>query len=192
MVLSGLAVTRNTMDPDISSPISDQQQILPQQQSGLSGIQAGMRDKRLLILGGGFMTVLFLGIFMMSGIAQKEAPEVLVTEVPIVAEEIPTPTQTPEYKEAVQEATQATADYDTALAEIRVEFPWIRKFPISGEGKYFVYFDEEKKVFIGKLYPQSGDTVDALKSKAKQHMEQREIPTDAYPFEWRVTSPAAQ
>lgn len=175
------------MDPNTSSQLNDQN-LTPQQQSGLSGIQAAMRNKRFLFLGGGFLAVLFLGIFLMPGGAQQDAPEVLVTEVPTVAEEAPTPTQTPEYKQAVQEAQQASTAYNTASAEVRVEFPWIRKFPVSGEGKYFVYFDKEKKVFIGKLYPQPGDTVEALKTKAMQHMVQREIPTDAYPFEWRVTT----
>lgn len=153
----------------------------------MSNLPDFFRSKQFLILSGGLLLVILLAVVFSPRASQAPPPDTKLSGTSLT-DEVPTPTMTVEYIQAVTEAKQSAAVYDAGVAEVRAEFPWIRKFPISGEGKYFVYFDTEKKVFVGKLYPKSGDDVEALKTKAKQHMEQREIPPDAYPFEWRVTT----
>lgn len=190
MVLLDLAVIHN-MDPEPSLPITNQYDNPTQEHNGLAGIQSVLRSKWMLMLGGGLLLTVLLVVVFSPRNSQQTAPDTKLSGTSLTSDvptDVPTPTMTVEYKQAVQEAQQSATEYDAGRAQVREEFPWIRKFPISGEGKYFVYFDKEKKVFVGKLYPRTGDNTEQLKSKAIQHMQQREIPTDSYPFEWLVTA----
>ena len=53
--------------------------------------------------------------------------------------------------------------------------------------KFFVYFDLNKQVYIGMLYPKSTDNIEKIKIDIQKKLIDREIPIDSYPFEWLVT-----
>ena len=65
-------------------------------------------------------------------------------------------------------------------------YPWINRIPIQTE-KYFVYFDLNQKIFIGYLYPTSGDSITTLKTEAQRVLKEvKGIPIESYKFTWIV------
>ncbi len=88
----------------------------------------------------------------------------------------------------VQESSQLKADEEFYNREkaINDQYPWIKKVPIRTD-KYFVYFDINKKMFIGLLYPTGEDNVDLIKAEAIRVLKEvKSIPLENYQFEWTV------
>lgn len=99
----------------------------------------------------------------------------------------PTPTISVELQKAIDEAKSSAAEYDKGLEDTLVDYPWIRKLPLGNE-RYYIYFDLDKKVFIGKLYLREGEDSEALKMDVINHMIARDVPHDMYRIEWVVLS----
>ncbi len=98
----------------------------------------------------------------------------------------PTPTHTVEMKAAINEAKEAAVEYDTQVAKIRADFPWLRRLPYAKE-RFYIYYDLEQDKFIGKLYPGPGDNVEQMKSMIISDLKTlKEIPADQYPIEWQI------
>jgi len=90
-----------------------------------------------------------------------------------------------EIQHAVEEAKQSAQVYDTQQAERRTDYPWLRKFPLAGKG-YFVYFDVQKEAYVARLYPTVNDSIPVLKETVRRALVAREIPPDAFPFDWTI------
>lgn len=104
--------------------------------------------------------------------------------------ELPTaiPTDTVRMQEAIEEAKKAAEEYDSGQSDLRKEYPWLRTLPLA-TSKYYVYFDLEKQVFVGKLYPSaSSDNVEQMKAVIQKRLElEKGIPIEKFKFEWIVT-----
>jgi len=96
------------------------------------------------------------------------------------------PSQSAEVQKAIEEQLKVDQDYASWQKEISDIYPWRKKLPLTSE-KYYVYFDLEKKIFIGRIYPNSGDDVEQIKSEVLQRLkEEKGIPTDNYTFSWNI------
>ena len=98
-------------------------------------------------------------------------------------------TFTPEQMKTIEEQVKADEAVGKREVEIRTSYPWFFQLPARGE-KHFAYFDTNKKVFVGLLYPKSGDNLDQIKAAVrKQLIDVIKIPAadiDRYGFEWTV------
>lgn len=69
---------------------------------------------------------------------------------------------------------------------------WQSKLPLQND-KYFIFYDVNKKVLTGVLYPDSyaatsiDDQVAALKAEILPQLHTLGINTDIYPVTWQVT-----
>lgn len=96
------------------------------------------------------------------------------------------PTQAALLKIAVEEAKQSAQEYDDWQAQLRADYPWLRKLPLATE-KYYVYYDLNSSLFIGRLYPNADNDVEKLKAEIKNRLRNvLEIPVENYLFDWRV------
>ncbi|GEM_PF-3286924 len=92
-----------------------------------------------------------------------------------------------------QERAQAEADLNFAknAEDITRDYPWRENLPLQTED-YFVYFDIEKKVFIGKIYL-NGEQADSaenkiglLKKQILAGLEALGIDLSSYRFIWKT------
>lgn len=96
------------------------------------------------------------------------------------------PTQSALLKIAVEEAKRSALEYDDWQAQLRADYPWLRKLPLATE-KYYVYYDLNSSLFIGRLYPNADNDVEKLKAEIKNRLRNvLEIPVENYLFDWRV------
>ena len=94
--------------------------------------------------------------------------------------------QSPEVLQAIEEQKAADQSYDSWQDGNRELYSWIRKLPLSATN-YFVYFDLNREVFIGRLYPAPGEDTERLKSDILNTLKlEKEIPVENFKFEWLV------
>ena len=188
MELQDLAVINN-MDPinQNTNPIPE-----PMPMAGQSGNSSRLPKKLLLIVGAIVVVGLLAGaaIMLYPKSKQQQPNQTAVkklgpTITPFVAQGTPAPTATVELQKAIDEAKNSAAEYDTWQVTNLTAYPWLRKFPLASE-KYYIYFDLNKKTFIGRLYPKSGDTTDQIKAQIMADFKAKSIPVDTFPFEWVV------
>ena len=100
----------------------------------------------------------------------------------------PTPTLGiyPTLSEQDQIKTQQESDQRTGELKANSEklYPWQDKLPIQTT-EYFVYFDEDQKKFIAKIYLKNR-TVEVVKNEVVAELQQQEFPLNTYPIEWIV------
>lgn len=92
-----------------------------------------------------------------------------------------------------QNKAQEGADQNFAKwnQDLQDNYPWIDKLPIQ-ETNYFVYFDTDKKQFIGKLYPQKNSNTSIenqtaqFKSEIQTKLKNLGVSIENYQFEWIV------
>lgn len=95
-------------------------------------------------------------------------------------------TFSPEQLQVIEEQSKADETVSKRETEIRTNYPWFIKLPLSGE-KYFVYFETNRKVFVGLLYPTASDNLDEIKAEIVQKLKDVfGIPVDDFTFEWTV------
>jgi hypothetical protein len=82
--------------------------------------------------------------------------------------------------------TQQESDVYTGQLKAESEklYPWQDKLPIQTT-EYFIYFDEDKKKFIAKIYLKNR-TIDVVKNEVVAELQQQEFPLNTYPIEWMV------
>lgn len=173
----------------------------------LTRLQEILKNKRLLVIGGIGMLVLIVLVAQFLGTAGKRTASQPETGVPSerdMAEEtkeliqesqslqgnkktVPaTPAQSAALQKAIDEAKQASKEYDSWKDKTWEKYPWIKKLPIVGE-KYYAYFDLDKEKFIGKLYPKTGDNTEQLKEAVKKELKEgKGIPVENFNFEWQI------
>ena len=96
------------------------------------------------------------------------------------------PTYSPEVQQAVDKQVQADQEYSAIQKNLHDDYPWLRKFPLTSE-KYFVYFDLDKKTFIGRLYPTATDNVEQIKIEITNELKNNlKVATENYQFQWTV------
>lgn len=164
-----------------------------------TNIEKLLKNKRVLVLAGGIvLIVLLIVIFLPAPPKQKEdsgssvrnvqraSPQKQTSATP-QTQFLPTPTISAELQIAIDEAKKSAQEYDDRQANLRINYPWLRKLPLAGE-KYFVYFDLNKESFIGRLYPTAGDNVVQMKADImRQLKEDKGIPMESYNFQWMVS-----
>ena len=93
---------------------------------------------------------------------------------------------TPEQWQKIEEQRQADEAVGQREVEIRTNFPWFIKLPMTGE-KYFVYFEPNSKVFTGLLYPKAGDNLVQIKAEiTKKLKDVYGVPVENYTFVWTI------
>lgn len=103
------------------------------------------------------------------------------------------PTKLPRQQDVTMKenaAIQKQKNIDKVFADkerrIKAEYPWIYNLPLQSD-KYFVYFDLQNKVFIGLLYPKTGNNVEQLKTIVMQELKlAKKIPVENFKFEWTI------
>lgn len=138
----------------------------------------------LIVVGVAVLLMLVIGIFLAVSPKTSRVPD--KTGTGDSAKKAPSPTNSPELQAAIDEAKQTAQAYDQQQEQVIADYSWIRTLPIGNE-KYFVYFDTDKKVFIGRLYPKAGDNVEQMKTLIQQELKiGKKIPVENYTFEWQV------
>ena len=94
--------------------------------------------------------------------------------------------RSPDVLQAIEEQKQADQEYDSWQQANSDSYSWIRKLPLTADN-YFIYFDLNKKVFIGRLYPKAGENIEQTKADILNTLKtQKEIPVERFRFEWLV------
>lgn len=87
---------------------------------------------------------------------------------------------------SIEDQTRAQTEADKRVADIQEEilknYPWYNQLPLHTDS-YFVYFDVDKKKFIGQLYS-SNNQFDSLKNEAISKLQSIGVNTSAFTFEW--------
>lgn len=105
----------------------------------------------------------------------------------------PTPYQGSFTEEDARIQSESDKDYADWEKNISDKYPWFDKLPLQ-ETNYFVYFDVDKKSFIGKLYPKDSqaesvdEKITVMKNEIQTRLEALGIDTALYNFEWIVKS----
>lgn len=89
---------------------------------------------------------------------------------------------------------QSIADkqYGEYWENVATNYPWYNKLPLRTQ-EHFVYFDTNRKVFVGKLYlsPSPTETVsgrvEQLKKEVLLALQRLGVSTSDYEFEWKVS-----
>ena len=98
----------------------------------------------------------------------------------------PSPTPSVELQKAIAQQMQVDEEYSNWEQNVKDNYPWRKKMPLTSE-KYYVYFDLNKKVFIGRLYPTAGDNLDQMKTDIlRQLKENKGVPIETFQFEWTI------
>ena len=150
------------------------------------------KGKRFLVIAG--VLVLLLLVLMAFSMKPKSSVEQAVQPTQFIEPTIPpegvfdetNAEKSPQVLQAIQEQMQADQEYSTWQQNNETNYPWLRKLPLTSE-KYFVYFDLDKKTFIGRLYVKSEDDVEKLKSDILQILKvDEEIPVENFQVQWQV------
>lgn len=113
-------------------------------------------------------------------------------EVTLSPTSAPATTVTP-LSEEDQIKRQAIMDENTLKKEREIfsTYPWYDKLPLRA-ADYFVYFDLEKKIFVGLLYPANtsqneivSQTV-TMKAEIRKSLTDLGIDVEKYEFEWVI------
>ncbi|MBI4226456.1 hypothetical protein HY612_05080 [Candidatus Roizmanbacteria bacterium] len=157
----------------------------------LNNLPEFFKGKRFLFIVGVLIFFLFILILLSTGSKTKPSSR----PQPPQSNQLPQDsdsfsssqkTQPVELQKAIAEQTKVDQEYAGWEQSISDNYPWRRKLPLTSEN-YYVYFDLDKKVFIGRLYPKAGDNPDQLKADIlKQLKEVKEIPVENYTFEWQI------
>ena len=97
----------------------------------------------------------------------------------------PPVTPSAELLAAINDQMKVDNEYSNWQTDTRNQFPWRKSLPVYSD-KYYVYFEMDKQIFIGLLYPQSSDNVDDLKKEIYEIFKNEDIPLDKFTFKWTV------
>lgn len=145
-----------------------------------------LKQKIIIIL---FVFLFFIGVILffstLSPTPSKQSPS-----SPI----IPTPTffqtQIPP-KNDLEKQTISDENFSSWVSSVKNSYPWYRNLPLQTE-QYFLYFDLQKKGFIGKLYPKKNNVtsidqqVANFKTIINNQLKNLGIDINLYQFEWIV------
>lgn len=155
-----------------------------------------MIDRKTLVYAtiGILIAAIALLVYMIFSVGRNRIPpSVLPTPVAKISYPIDIsgtsvpPTQPPDPTK-VYEQLQEDKGYADWERQTTANYPWLLKLPARDpDNKYFIYFDTNKKKFIGLLYPKPGDDVEQIKQRALESLAtEKDIPTHLYTFDWTV------
>lgn len=87
--------------------------------------------------------------------------------------------------------TEADRDFAQWQENLFTNYPWYENLPLQTDD-YFVYFDPEKKEFIGKLYPKSvrqisvQEQIDSYQNEVYLRLEKMGVDTNQYKISWVI------
>lgn len=94
-------------------------------------------------------------------------------------------------KDALINQTKADTETAEALQKFYSDFPWWNKFPIQ-TNSYFVYFNPERRVFVGLLYPKKSSPssteqqVGNMKTQIITTIKGFGVIIENYRIEWKI------
>ena len=148
-------------------------------------IKKFVSDRKALLIAGLFVIIIFIALYSRLKNETASLPPTQNQNAAVLPS-LPPLTQAAQLNEAVTDQQSADKNYVSWQETSRTDYPWINKLPLYSD-KYFVYFDLEKKVFIGKLYPQIQDNVDELKSEIENRLKtDLEVPLENYIVNWNI------
>ena len=130
-------------------------------------------------------------IFIISASSRKPVP----TQTPDPSQQVPSipadqtdqSIQSVELQKAIAEQMKVDKEYSTWREKVQTEHSWINKMPLASD-KYFIYFDLDKDMFVGRLYPRGGEDVELIKTDAlKQLKDNKGVPVEDFKFDWVVS-----
>lgn len=120
-------------------------------------------------------------------IKKEDVPQITKTPTPL-----PTPYDNLPAEKKLELQTTADNNYANIQDDLLKQYPWYSSMPLQTEN-YFAYFNLDKKVFIGKIYPQRSsavtveDQVTAYQNEIKNKLQSLKIDLSVYNIEWIVT-----
>ena len=133
--------------------------------------------------------LLFVGVyFTISSRPPKKntavsiSPSLVFTSVPPLATATPYPSII--QQKQIEQQKSSDIDWAQQAQKTTEQYPWLDKLPLKTDS-YFVYFDTEKKQFIGKVYAKES-AVPEIKNIVISKLKELQINTDSYPFEWQT------
>ncbi len=157
-----------------------------------------LRKKWFLVLGGVILAILFSLIIFAASNKIQEPVSVAPTMIPApTTNAFPTaneqynnaPTTSPqsvELMKAIEDQKNVDREYSNWQVEIRKSNP-MKGLPITS-AKYFLYFDIDKKIFIGKLYPSTSDNIEQMQTEIMSKLSSligiNEV--EKYQIEWKI------
>ena len=156
-------------------------------------LQVLLNNKKLLVIAAA--AVVIVGIILVVILRNPStAPSEPVSPSPAnqnTSSGFPTPIVQPtltqeEFQAAIQEQKNTDEAFADSERAVKAVYPWIYNLPLQTDA-YFVYFDLDKKVFIGLLYPKAEDDVEQLKAEAITQLKNvKNIQVENYMIEWTV------
>ncbi len=140
-----------------------------------------MKNKYFLI---GLLVIIFIviyGIYLI--FSSREETSVNPKNVPTPAsfnEKNNVPSQS--FEKQMQYQSQSDHNFGQWQTDTYTTYPWYNKLPLQSD-RYFVYFDLEKKKFIGSIYAESSER-DTIINQVLTTLKSYGINTDNYQFEW--------
>ena len=157
----------------------------------LTNLESLFKGKRFLVFGGVLIFVLIILVVLSAGSRTQPfslpQPTASLQQLPGSDSSFSLQkNQSVELQKAIAEQTKVDQDYAGWEKSISDNYPWRKKLPLTSE-KYYVYFDLNTKVFIGRLYLNSADNVEQIKAEIlSQLKEDKGIPVENFKFEWNV------
>ena len=157
-----------------------------------------LSNKKFLIIGG-FLVVILIVLISLATVSQKptstaviqptqSAQQVQFPQAGTLSEPVDNSieSQSPEVQQAIAEQQKVDQEYAAWEQSVKDAYPWRKKMPLTSE-KYYVYFDLNSKVFIGRLYLTPEDNDVQIKADIlRQLKEDKQIPIENFKFEWQV------
>lgn len=126
------------------------------------------------------ISVILIILTRLYSINKKEST---ITITPIIPTSTITPVPTSySFDAAMKIQAQADRNWGLAIQERNETYPWLNKLPLM-TNEYFVYFDIEKRKFIGEIYGK-GENL-AIKKEIILSLNDLGIDTERYGFIWK-------
>lgn len=145
-----------------------------------------------------FLLVILLVVSIYIALTQSQPKQAPVAQFPTVTPHYVIPSVIPTHitEDMYRKQDQGEKAFAESQANIQRNYPWFNKLPLQ-TSDYFVYFDVEKKVFVGLLYPSEGsegqiaNQVVTMKAEIRNSLTSLGIDVSKYQFEWSI-KPEAQ
>lgn len=153
----------------------------------------GLLRRKWVLAGGG---VLLVVLFVVAVLSSAPKPEITPEPVPDIqyaepqgtsvnTQPVLSPFVSEELQKAIEKQKNVDLEYSQWQVNVRKQNP-LKGLPLTSE-RYFVYFDINKDVFIGRLYPKKNDAVDQLKQEIVSKLKEiNGASVEKYLFEWVV------
>lgn len=141
--------------------------------------------KTLVIIIPSLFIILVASIFLI--IRPSDLPNTNTSNLPIpTSNKIIIPTRS-EVVIGTQDQGQADKNFAEELTRQRNPYPWYSKLPLI-TSNYFIYFDLEKKIFIGKIYAKKNslkdDQIAEIKRGSLIRLSELGIEINNFRIEW--------